>query len=137
MSSIDVARAWFEMCRTGDVQRLSELATDDYIAHGPGGTGDRATFVDWLRWYPESFAEQIQTLDDVIASGDRVVVRYTIRSTYRGGYLDLPAFDQPVTETGIMIFRMAGERVAETWFEGNDLEVAQQLGGRIRVAEDA
>lgn len=125
------------MCRTGDEQRLSELATDDYVAHGPGGSGDRATFVDWLRWYPTAFADQRPVLEDVIISGDRVVVRYVVRSTYRGGYLELPASGQAVEETGIIIFRIAGGKVAETWFEGNDLEVAQQLGGQVSRARDA
>jgi predicted ester cyclase len=136
MPPFDIARAWFDMYRTGDELRLGELATDDYVAHGPGGTGDRATFVEWLRWYPKAFADQQPTLEDVVLSGDRLVVRYTIRSTYQGGYLDLPAREQAVTETGIMIFRLADGKVAETWFEGNDLEVAQQLGGRMGVAAD-
>lgn len=134
MRASEIAEAWFDMCRTGDEDRLADLATDDYVAHGPGGTGDRATFVDWLHWYPATFADQRPVLEDVIAGGDRVVVRYTVRSTYRGGYLDLPARDQSVEETGIIIFRLAGGRVAETWFEGNDLEVAQQLGGRVAPA---
>jgi predicted ester cyclase len=129
-----LAETWFEMCRTGDTGRLTDLVTDDYVAHGPGGTGDRATLADWLDWYPTTFAEQRPALEDVIAGGDRVVVRYTVRSTYRGGYLDLPPRDQEVRETGIIIFRLAGGRVAETWFEGNDLEVAQQLGGRVTRA---
>jgi predicted ester cyclase len=119
------------MCRTGDTRRLVDLVTEDYVAHGPGGTGDRATLAEWLEWYPTTFAEQHPALDDVIAAGDRVVVRYTVRSTYRGGYLDLPPRDQEVRETGIIIFRLAGGRIAETWLEGNDLEVAQQLGGRV------
>ena len=131
MQSSEIAEAWFDMCRTGDEQRLSELATDDYLAHGPGGTGDRGVFVDWLRWYPSAFADQRPVLEDVIASGDRVVVRYVVRSTYRGGYLDLPANGQRVEETGIIIFRLVDGKVAETWFEGNDLEVAQQLGGKV------
>jgi predicted ester cyclase len=119
------------MCRTGDQQRLADLVADDFVAHGPGGSGDRAAFATWLRWYPEAFADQRAVLEDVIESGDRLVVRYTITSTYRGGYLDLPAEGQGVRETGIIIFRMAGGKVAESWFEGNDLEVAQQIGGRI------
>jgi len=131
MRPIEIAKAWFDICRTGDEGRLAELATDDYVAHGPGGTGDRAAFQAWLRWYPTAFADQHPVLEDVIESGDRVVVRYTVRSTYRGGYLDLPADNQPVHETGIIIFRFADGKVAETWFEGNDLVVAQQLGGQI------
>jgi steroid delta-isomerase-like uncharacterized protein len=126
-----IAETWFEMCRTGDTARLVDLVTDDYVAHGPGGTGDRATLAEWLEWYPTTFAEQHPALEDVITAGDRVVVRYTVRSTYRGGYLDLPPRDQEVRETGIIIFRLAGGRIAETWLEGNDLEVAQQLGGRV------
>jgi|SRR5690349_8339028 len=134
MALIEIARAWFEMCRAGDPERLAELATEDFVAHGPGGSGDLATFTTWLQWYPVAFADQRPVLEDVIASGDRLVVRYTVRSTYRGGYLDLPPGGQSVRETGIIIFRLQGGKVAETWFEGNDLEVAQQIGGRITPA---
>ncbi len=131
MTPPDLALAWFEMCQTGDEARLDELATETFAGHGPGGTTDRAGFLAWLRWYGTAFAERRTVVDDVIEGGDRVVVRYTTESAYRGGYLDLPAYGQPVRETGIIIFRVAGGRVAETWFEGNDLEVVQQLGGRV------
>jgi GNAT superfamily N-acetyltransferase/predicted ester cyclase len=134
MSAPDLLVEWFEMCRTGDEARLGELATDTFVGHGPGGSTDRAGFLAWLRWYPTAFTDQRTVIEDVVESGDRVVVRYTVRSTYRGGFLDLPARDQPVRETGIIIFRVAGGRVAETWFEGNDLEVARQLGGRVGPA---
>jgi steroid delta-isomerase-like uncharacterized protein len=131
MDRIEIVRAWLEMCRSGDVRRVAALATDDYVTHGPGGTGDRSAFESWLRWYPTAFADQRIALEDVIEADDRVVARYTVDSTYRGGYLDLPASDQLVTESGIIIFRFDGDRVAETWFAANDLEIAQQLGGRI------
>ncbi|MEU4240639.1 ester cyclase [Actinoplanes sp. NPDC026619] len=135
MRSGEIARAWFEMCRMGDVGLFAEIATDDFVCHGPGGAGDRDTFLDWLRWYPNAFAGQQPSLEDVIDGGDRVVVRYVVRSTYRGGYLDLPARGQDVEETGIIIFRFSDGKIAETWFEGNDLEVAQQLGGRVHAPE--
>ena len=131
MSRLETVEAWFEMCRTGDVSQVDELATSDYVTHGPGGTGDQTAFVSWLRWYPTTFVDQQVDLDDVIEAGDRLVVRYTVRSTYRGGYLELPPEDQPVTETGIIIFRFVDDRVAETWFEANDLQIAQRLGARI------
>jgi GNAT superfamily N-acetyltransferase len=134
MTAPELVLAWFEMCRTGDESRLGELASETFVGHGPGGITDRAGFLAWLRWYPGAFADQRTVVEHVIESADRVVVRYTTRSTYRGGYLGLPAHDQPVRETGIIVFRLAGGRVAETWFEGNDLELAQQLGGRITPA---
>jgi ketosteroid isomerase-like protein len=133
----EIAQAWFDMCRTGDTDRLLELSTDDFVCHGPGSSGDRAVFLEWLRWYPAAFADQRPTLEDVIDCDDRLVVRYAIRSTYRGGYLDLPSHDQPVHETGIIIFRLSEGRVAEAWLENNDLEVARQLGGEVRAPENA
>jgi steroid delta-isomerase-like uncharacterized protein len=136
MRPTEIAQAWFDMCRAGDERRFAELATDDFVCHGPGGAGDRATFIDWLHWYPTAFADQHPSLEDVISAGDRVVARYVVRSTYRGGYLDLPARGQHVEETGIIIYRLDGGRVAETWFEGNDLEVARQLGGRVHTQLD-
>ena len=40
MSQVETARAWFEMCRTGDERLLAELATDPLAdgqpAHGTG-----------------------------------------------------------------------------------------------------
>jgi predicted ester cyclase len=135
MDSGEIARAWFDMCRMGDVGLFRELATDDFVCHGPGGTGDGSVYLEWLRWYPTAFAEQRPSIEDVIDGGDRIVVRYVVRSVYRGGYLDLPPRDQDVEETGIIIFRLRDGKVAETWFEGNDLEVAQQLGGRVHAPE--
>ena len=35
----------------------------------------------------------------------------------------------------IPMFRFLGGRVAESWYEGNDLEVAQQLGAQISAGE--
>ena len=135
MRSWEIAQAWFDMCRAGDAFRFAELATEDFVFHGPGGSGDRETFVDWLRWYPTAFADQRPSLEDVIDAGDRIVVRYVVRSSYLGGYLNLPARGQRVEETGIIISRLDGGRVAETWFEANDLEVARQLGGHIQSPE--
>jgi steroid delta-isomerase-like uncharacterized protein len=134
MEPTATVQAWFEMCRAGDQARLGELATDDFVCHGPGGDGSRADFLGWLRWYPRAFGDQRHELHQVIAAGEFVVARYTVRSTYRGGFLDLPAHGQPVHETGIIIFRLAGGRIAETWFEGNDLQIAQQLGGAVTAA---
>jgi steroid delta-isomerase-like uncharacterized protein len=137
MDPTDIVMAWLDMCRTGDEMRFAELAADDFVLHGPDGSGDRGDFLAWLCWYPTAFTERESVIDDVIASGDRVVVRYTVRSTYRGGYLDLPANGQTVRETGIIIYRLANGKVAETWFEGNDLELARQLGARITAGAAA
>lgn len=128
MDARELVEAWFDMCARGDAAAADRLATDDYVTHGPGGTDTLEGFKKWLDWYPRAFADQQWHLDEVIACGARIIVRYTTTSTYRGGFLDLPAADQRVTECGIMILGITGDRVSELWFQANDLEIAQQLG---------
>lgn len=53
------------------------------------------------------------TIDDIIAEGDRVVVRWTFRGT--------PAAEKdtdnatPLTGVGIAIYRLVGGRIVEDW----------------------
>jgi predicted ester cyclase len=56
------------------------------------------------------------------------VARYSGWTTYRGGLLDIPSEDQRVRETGILIYRIEGDKVAAIWSEMSDLQVVMQLG---------
>jgi predicted ester cyclase len=73
------------------------------------------------------------TIEDLIAEGDRVVVRWTGRGTHRGAW-DHPVFGHlaptgnVVTSTGVNIFRLAGGKIVERWDVRDELGVGQQLG---------
>ena len=56
------------------------------------------------------------------------MARYSGWATYRGGLLDIPSGDQRVRETGILIYRIEGGKVAAIWSEMSDLQVMMQLG---------
>lgn len=75
-----------------------------------------------------SFTDAEWTIHDIIEEGDKVVARYSGRTTYKGGLLDIPARDQRVVESGILIFRISNGKVQELWSEMSDLQVVQQLG---------
>jgi len=64
----------------------------------------------------------------VISEGHKVVARYSGWATYRGGLLGIPSEDQRVRETGILIYRIEGGKVAALWSEMSDLQVVMQLG---------
>src|SRR5215470_2954956 len=124
MEPSGLAASWMRMCSTGDQAAFAQLTAPGFTCHGPGGTGTAADFLTWLAWYHTAFAGQQAHVDDVLAAGDRVAFRYTVTSTYQGGYLDLPAHGQQVHEQGIVLFRLDGGRVAELWYHGNDLQLA-------------
>jgi predicted ester cyclase len=84
-------------------------------------------FVAGLR---ATFPDMRTTIEDIIAAGDKVVVRFTIYGTYQGrreGTIE-PAAGKQVRCTGIDIFRLAGGKIVERWGELDSLGLQRQLG---------
>ena len=62
-------------------------------------------------------------VEDLIAEGDRVALRYTTRGRHGGELFGVPASGRTVTMTGIEIYRLVGDRVVEYWGEANMSEL--------------
>lgn len=133
-SQEDVAlvERWFhDLFGRANIGALDDLAAPDFVSYFPDGrvaARDREAFRGWLGWYLASFTEGDWTIHDVIGDGEKVVVRYSGRTTYRGGLLDIPSAGQRVTEMGVLIFRIEGGRVHEVWSALCDLDLVLALG---------
>ncbi len=68
------------------------------------------------------------TVDEMIAEGDRVMVRWTSRGTHQGEYFGVPPTNKQVAYSGINIFRIADGKIAEIWDIYDRLWLWQQLG---------
>jgi predicted ester cyclase len=102
------------------------------VHHAAGGypevmdaDGVAAMMGDFLAAFPDLR----YTFDDLIASGDRVVQRYTATGTQRGPLGDLPPSGRAASWTGINIFRIACGRIAEVWSEVDAVGRRGQLTG--------
>src|SRR6202522_1010173 len=73
-------------------------------------------------------ADRVDTIEDLIAKGDRVWAVWTMRGTHTGQLFGIPATGRPieVLETGI--WRLQDGLVAEAWFFGDELRLLRQLG---------
>jgi predicted ester cyclase len=60
----------------------------------------------------EAFPDVHITADDVIAEGNKVVVRWTFRGTNRGAVRDVPATDKAVVWMGIDMYTVANGKIA-------------------------
>jgi predicted ester cyclase len=81
---------------------------------------------EWLKtvWS----AEWRMTVEELIAEGDRVMVRWTFHGTQQGEFSGLPPTHKHVTYCGINIFRIADGKIAEIWDIYDRLWMWQQLG---------
>ena len=117
----------------GNVAVFDELCAPNWVYHDPF-VPDVRTLADYKPWVTESrsaFPDLHFTIEDLVAEGDQVVVRYTLRGTNTGDFvtpMPLPATGKQVTATGISVVRFAGGKGVEVWNQTDSLGLFQQLG---------
>lgn len=66
--------------------------------------------------------------DAIVAEGDLVVGRYTLRGTHQGEFLGIPATGNSIMVSNIHIMRIADGKIVEHWGHGDDMGMMRQLG---------
>jgi predicted ester cyclase len=126
-----IVRRHFEaVVNQANLDNIEEWVSPDFLdheappghAHGPASVrytvdGQRAGFPDWS-----------VTVDDIVAEGDRVVVRNTWRGTHHGVWRDIAPTGRTVTYTGMVMWRLADGKIVERWASIDRLSILRQLG---------
>jgi len=121
-----------EVLNRGNVTEISttldELFVPDFVRHDPaGGFRSREDYKQFLFSLLAALPGQF-TIEDLIAEGDKVVLRYAFRGTHQGQWRGLPPTGKPVTFTGIFIYRILDSKIVEGWENADALGLVQQLG---------
>ena len=98
---------------------------DPTAPDAPAGPDGVAACVAGLR---RTFPDLALTLDDVVARGDRIAVRFTLRGTHRGRFLGAEGTDRAVEVAGVAVHRIADDQIAATWLSWDTFGLAQRLG---------
>jgi steroid delta-isomerase-like uncharacterized protein len=99
-----------------DLDALDEVVGEDYMDHsafphqGPGREGLKTRIATlWHALDPQ------WTIHDMIAEGDKVVIRWSHTGTHRGEFLGIPPSGRPFTLGGIDIYRLSDGLMVEHW----------------------
>ncbi len=110
---------------------LDELIASNHIDHSAaaaslpvGPEGSRQAIGMMLTGFPDLHV----TVEDMIAEGDKVVVRLTMRGTQQGAFGSIPPTGKQVAVSTIDIVRIEGGKIAEEWGIDDMLGMLQQLG---------
>jgi predicted ester cyclase len=68
-----------------------ELVAPSFVLHTPDGDIDLATFKEAVGAYLLSFPDSQVILEDVLADGDRVAIRYTFSGTHSADFMNVKA----------------------------------------------
>ena len=66
--------------------------------------------------------------DDLIVENEKVVLRFAFRATHHGEFMGIPATGRQVNAPGIIIYRIADNKIVEHWMQFDSLTLMQQLG---------
>jgi predicted ester cyclase len=126
-------RRLFDGLNHNDLTIVDELCTPDFVLHDPGspiptgGIHSSQDYKNYLSGFLTSLPGQF-TIDDMIAEGDKVVARWTYRSTHQGQWRGVSPTGKGVTFTCTSTSRFVNGKIAENWQNVDNLGVMRQLG---------
>ena len=135
-TSKQLARRWFE--EVWNKQRreaIAEMLLPDSVVHegaetarGPEG------FYPFFDRMQASFSEIHIAIDDAVAEGDKVCVRWSCSMRHTGSGLGMPPTGKHVQTTGISILRTENDKMLEGWQNWDMLGLLQQINAEPRAA---
>lgn len=122
-------RSW-EIISQRNPEGLEEVYTADTVLHEPDGDLQGVEEAkQYLSTYISAFPDMSVSVEDIIAEGEQVVTRWTLRGTHEGEVEEFgPPTGKRVQLEGITIHRIEGGKIVEEWERYDNLGVMQQLG---------
>ena len=124
-----VRRYCEELFTDGRLEVADDVLADSFIFNGPFGTiRGRDEFKRFVTMLREAFDDFRMTDELDIAEDDMVASRFVMSGTHNGNYHGIPGTGNPMSVSGIDIFRFSGGKISEVRAVIDSLKMMQQLG---------
>jgi len=112
-----VLRAEAELWNKGYLAAADELYAPDFVCHfvvGPEWRGVQG-IKDVVAQHRRSFPDWNEKVEDIVAEGNKVVIRFTSTGTQQGEFAGIAPTGKKVTIREVAIFRLADGKIVEQW----------------------
>jgi len=126
-----IARRWNEeVWGKGNLAVIDELFATNFVFNypAPEAAPDLEGYKQMVTNLCVPFADIHSTIEDMVAEGDKVAVRWTWRGIHKGEFIGIAPTGKQVAITGITILRISGGKIVEEWGEMDSLGMREQLG---------
>jgi len=119
-----------EVFNKGNMNAIDELLSPNIVEHnpfpgqGPGVQGFKKGMTELRQAFPDLHV----TVDDMLADGDKVVIRSTMTGTNKGKFMNMPATGKQIKVDGIDIVRIKDGKAVDHWGVTDIMTMMQQLG---------
>jgi len=120
-----------ELFNRGNIGIVDEIFAPDFIEREqlppgiPSGREGVKVLATMLR---SAFPDFKATIDDILAEGDKVVIRMTWSGTQKDEFMGVPATGKRVSVGVIDIIRITNGKLVEHWGLMDSTSLMQQLG---------
>jgi hypothetical protein len=130
-ANVAAVRRFWEGFNGHNLAVWDEVCAASFINHDPGlprPDADLPSIKSVIGGMLAAFPDMQSTEDDLVADGEAVVVRRTMRGTHQGEFMGIAPTARAVTFTGIWLARLNGGRLQEQWVNFDALGLLRQLG---------
>ncbi len=125
--------AWNRGNLTELLATIDEVYAPDFVYHlpnlpFPGGIRSREDYKQFCTSFLAAFPDLEWIIEDLIAEGERVVVRYTFRGTHQGQWRSVAPTGKAMTFTGTLTYRIVDGKAVEAWDNADQLSMLRQFG---------
>jgi steroid delta-isomerase-like uncharacterized protein len=126
-----VRRVWEEAFNKRNLAVADELLAQNSVNHeapaGPlhGGPEDLKQIISRLT---SAFPDHHTIIEDMIAEGDKVMIRTTFSGTHQGPFMGIPPTGKRFSLQQIHVVRIVDGKATEHWGVFDNLSMMQQLG---------
>jgi predicted ester cyclase len=124
-----VVRNMLQLIEKGDVQNAEKYFSPNWVNHDPslppmqGFEGAKQLIGLW-----SSFSDKKITIDDSVAEGDRVAIRFKLSGTQTSTFLGIAPTGKTIHISATGIFRIVDGKASDNWVNIDALGLLQQLG---------
>ena len=125
-----VGRFLEEVMNQGRFEVANEIVAEDFVGLDPlpGQRQGREGLVEVVKGLRTSFPDMHWKAEETIATGDKVVTRFTWTGTQKGEFLGIPATGRGVSVKGVVIDRIVGGLMTDSRILMDTMGLMQQLG---------
>jgi steroid delta-isomerase-like uncharacterized protein len=117
-----------EFLTTGDSELAEEFLSPDVVLHFAGQQQrGRDRYLEVVAANGETFEGLVWTVEDMVAEGDTVAVRYTMTGTHRGLFAGVSPTGKAVIAQSMAFYRLANGQIVEERAQLDMLGILQQL----------
>jgi len=125
-----IVRRFWQAYEANDQAALDAVLAPELVARTPGSPEpqNRERHLQGISMFNAAFSDRHFTVDEMIAEGDVVATRTTLRGLHTGTFQGHPPTGKPIAATGLTLERIQDGKIIERWFSFDTARVLQELG---------